>query len=131
MKTPGSVAWSCMRTRSPRIAPPENGDDGSTARTATETSSAAQQRDELAGERRLPRTGGAGQTDGVGVPTERMAEASDLAGGGAALLDERQQPGQRAAIAVAGGIEKLGRVMAAHGARTLTSQVRLFGDDGR
>ena len=35
MKTPGSVACSCIRTRSPSSAPPENGDDGSTASTAT------------------------------------------------------------------------------------------------
>ena len=35
MKTVGSVAWSCMRTRSPRMAPPVNGEEGSTARTAT------------------------------------------------------------------------------------------------
>ena len=39
MNTPGSVAWSCMRTRSPRIAPPVNGDDGSTASTATSSPS--------------------------------------------------------------------------------------------
>ena len=35
INTPASVAWSCMRTRSPRIAPPVNGDDGSIASTAT------------------------------------------------------------------------------------------------
>ena len=35
MKTPGSVAWSCIRTRSPRMAPPLKGEVGSTARTAT------------------------------------------------------------------------------------------------
>ena len=35
MKTPGSVAWSCIRTRSPSSAPPENGADGSTASTPT------------------------------------------------------------------------------------------------
>src|SRR2546426_683754 len=35
MKTPGSSAWSCMRMRSPRIAPPVNGLVGSTARTPT------------------------------------------------------------------------------------------------
>src|SRR3954467_8277647 len=35
MNTPESVAWSCMRTRSPSSAPPENGDLGSTARTPT------------------------------------------------------------------------------------------------
>ena len=39
MNTPGSVAWSCIRTRSPRIAPPVNGDDGSIARTAISRSS--------------------------------------------------------------------------------------------
>ena len=31
---PESSAWSCIRTRSPRIAPPVNGDVGSTASTA-------------------------------------------------------------------------------------------------
>src|SRR2546425_9446392 len=35
MKTPGSRARSLMRIRSPRIAPPENGDDGSTATMPT------------------------------------------------------------------------------------------------
>src|SRR6266403_1323890 len=35
MNTPGSRAWSCMRMRSPRIAPPVNGLVGSTARTPT------------------------------------------------------------------------------------------------
>ena len=39
MNTPGSVAWSCMRTRSPRMAPPVNGDDGSMASTATSSPS--------------------------------------------------------------------------------------------
>ena len=36
MNTPSSRAWLAIRTRSPRMAPPEKGDDGSTARTATE-----------------------------------------------------------------------------------------------
>ena len=40
MKTPSSVAWSAMRTRSPRIAPPEKGDEGSMASTAASTSAA-------------------------------------------------------------------------------------------
>src|SRR5579883_984560 len=35
MNTPGSVAWRDMRMRSPRIAPPENGEVGSTATTPT------------------------------------------------------------------------------------------------
>ena len=36
MKTPGSVKWSVNLIRSPRSAPPDIGEDGSTARTATE-----------------------------------------------------------------------------------------------
>ena len=35
MNTPSSVACSCIRTRSPSSAPPVNGEDGSTASTAT------------------------------------------------------------------------------------------------
>ncbi len=35
MKTPSSVACACMRMRSPRMAPPVNGLDGSTASTPT------------------------------------------------------------------------------------------------
>ena len=35
MNTPSSVAWSCIRTRSPSSAPPLNGDVGSTASTPT------------------------------------------------------------------------------------------------
>jgi len=35
MKTPVSVAWLCMRRRSPKIAPPEKGLEGSTASTPT------------------------------------------------------------------------------------------------
>src|SRR5680860_43148 len=38
MYTSGSVAWSCIRTRSPSSAPPEKGDDGSTASTPTRLS---------------------------------------------------------------------------------------------
>ena len=40
MKTPLSLAWSCIRTRSPSSAPPENGDEGSTASTPTRLPSA-------------------------------------------------------------------------------------------
>ena len=36
MKTPSSAAYDCIRTRSPRSAPPVIGDDGSTAMTATD-----------------------------------------------------------------------------------------------
>ena len=35
MNTPGSVAWTCIRNRSPSNAPPVNGEVGSIASTAT------------------------------------------------------------------------------------------------
>src|SRR2546430_6927797 len=35
MNTPGSVAWACIRSRSPSSAPPVKGEVGSIARTAT------------------------------------------------------------------------------------------------
>src|ERR1700687_1664197 len=38
MKTLESIAWRCMRIRSPRIAPPVNGELGSVATTATDFS---------------------------------------------------------------------------------------------
>ena len=37
----GRAAWSCIRTRSPSSAPPENGEDGSTASTPTRLPAAA------------------------------------------------------------------------------------------
>ena len=37
MNTSPSSAWRCIRMRSPRIAPPVKGDDGSTATTPTRT----------------------------------------------------------------------------------------------
>ena len=46
MNTPSSRAWSCMRTRSPRMAPPVNGDVGSTASTATRSPAGPQLGDE-------------------------------------------------------------------------------------
>ena len=60
MNTPASVAWSCMRTRSPRIAPPVNGDDGSTASTATSSPSDRQVGDQRARQRALAGAGGTG-----------------------------------------------------------------------
>ena len=63
MNTPWSVAWSCMRTRSPSSAPPENGEDGSTASTPTRLPCAAERRDQRRGRRRLADAGRAGQPD--------------------------------------------------------------------
>ena len=56
MNTPSSMAWSCMRTRSPRMAPPENGDDGSMASTADRRRRRPGcTREQRVGERRLAR----------------------------------------------------------------------------
>ena len=81
MKTPGSVAWSCMRTRSPRIAPPEKGDDGSTASTATSMSAARSERDDLARERRLARARRTGEADCVRLAAEGIREPPDVRAG--------------------------------------------------
>ena len=53
MKTSRSSAWSCIRTRSPSRAPPENGDDGSTASTPTRCPAARSARDQRVGRGRL------------------------------------------------------------------------------
>jgi len=57
MNTFGSVAWSCIRTRSPSSAPPENGEDGSTASTPTRRSCARRTRTSADVEVDLPTPG--------------------------------------------------------------------------
>ena len=93
MNTPGSVAWSCIRTRSPRIAPPVNGDDGSIASTATSIVERPQVADQGAGQRALARPGRTGHADGVG--RRRCARAPAARPGG--------RPRRRARSATAGG----------------------------
>ena len=99
MNTPASRAWSCMRTRSPRMAPPVNGDDGSMASTATARRPRHGPPAARAGEGRLAGARRAGDADGVGVAAERVGEAADGAGRVAAPLDERQEPGQGRPVA--------------------------------
>ena len=53
MNTSGSSAWRCMRMRSPRIAPPENGDVGSTRDHADALALRAVVRDQRVDDRRL------------------------------------------------------------------------------
>ena len=72
MNTPGSVAWSCMRTRSPRMAPPVNGDDGSMASTATSWPCARRWPMSALVSVDLPAPGRAGEPDGVGLAAERV-----------------------------------------------------------
>ena len=121
MNTPGSVAWSCMRTRSPRIAPPVNGDDGSTASTATSSPSAAEVRDQRRRERALAGTRRAGQADRVGVAGPWRGEPSDLARRVAAALDEREQPGLGAAVALPRGGEEVARRPRRHASSAASS----------
>ena len=74
--------------------------------------------DDRAGERALARARRAGEADRVGVAGMRRGEPADLAGVGAAALDQRQQPGQRGAVAGAGGLEQRRRVVRSSGARS-------------
>ena len=106
MNTPGSVAWSCMRTRSPRMAPPLNGEVGSMASTADRLALRPQVADERAGQGRLAGAGRAGQPDRVGLAAQRVGQAADLARRLAAPLDQRQQPGQRRPVTGPGGLEQ-------------------------
>ena len=65
MNTPASVACSSIRTRSPSSAPPENGDEGSTASTPTRSPRARRGGDERGRGGRLADARGAGQADDV------------------------------------------------------------------
>ena len=56
----------------------------------------------------LPDPGRPGDADEVPVAAERMGQAGDLTGLVATALDQRQQAGQRGAVAVAGSTEQLG-----------------------
>ena len=71
MKTPGSVAWSPIRTRSPSSAPPENGAgrvDGEHADPLVLLAESTHQRGRG---RRLADAGSAGEADDLGAPGVR------------------------------------------------------------
>ena len=72
MKTLGSVACSCMRTRSPSSAPPVYGEVGSTASTAARSSSRPGHPHELGSERGLAHPGRARQADRGGATRARV-----------------------------------------------------------
>ena len=57
----------------------------------------------------LPDAGRAGETDRVGLAAQGIGEPPDVSGGRAALLDEREEAGQRTAIAGTGSGQQLGR----------------------
>ncbi len=94
MNTPGSVAWRCMRTRSPRMAPPVNGLEGSTAITPTVSPRPRQRWMSWSQSVDLPLPGG------PVMPTTRRL-AGPVADGtdqrrhlGIAILDHADRPGQ-------------------------------------
>ena len=122
MNTVESVAWRCIRARSPRIAPPVNGEVGSTARTAICVDrlgtgcghrpgrhhgrpTGPGHRDQPVGEGRLPRPRRPGEPDHVGG-LGPVAQAGHRPAERAAALDERQQAGQRAAVPLAGPLQQ-------------------------
>ena len=72
MYTPSSSVWSPMRTRSPRMAPPLNGDDGSIASTATGRRSGRISLHTALVSVDFPAPGAPVMPDGVGVPAARV-----------------------------------------------------------
>ena len=96
MKTPGSVACSCIRTRSPSSAPPENGEDGSTASTPTRLPGRAQRRDQR-GRRwsTCPTPGEPVSPTTCARPVCGASAAVTSRSCGARVLDQRDQPGDR------------------------------------
>ena len=137
MNTPGSVACSCMRTRSPRIAPPLNGLVGSIASTPTSSRRRGAARDDQpVGERRLARAGRAGDADDPG-----MARVPVVAGASHARAADRParrwiRRGERAAVAVQGARRPARRRSGVHerrpvgpATRRVRSALGLVGDD--
>jgi hypothetical protein len=93
MKTPSSVAWRCMRMRSPRMAPPEKGLVGSTAITPTVWSCGPEVLDEAVGEGAFPHPRGAGDAHDVGPAAVGIEVFQDLPGGRHAVVQLPHEPG--------------------------------------
>ncbi len=127
MKTLSSRAWFCIRTRSPRMAPPENGDDGSMASTATWSLPSRPRRprpvDQLVGEGGLAGPRRPGDPHGVGLSGRPVGDAGHRPGTVAAAFDQGQQPGQRDPVARTGGLEqrrRIGTSAGGHGGRSVS-----------
>ena len=82
MNTPGSAWWSCMRTRSPSIAPPVNGLRGIDREYRDRRCFAAKRADELVDESALARSRRTGDADdgGAGRCAGKFARSSIVAG---------------------------------------------------
>ena len=96
------MAWSCIRTRSPSSAPPENGEDGSTASTPTRLPCSAVRRDQRRRRGRLADAGRAGQADDLAWPACGASAAITSRSCGVGVLDQRDQPRDRAGLTLAG-----------------------------
>ncbi len=99
MKTPGSRVCACIRIRSPRTAPP-----GERARRidrddADGRAGLPDRRREPVDERALPRPRGPGDADRVRAARPRVDPPHDLGHGRLAILDARDEPGERPAVA--------------------------------
>ena len=100
MNTPGSVVWLCMRTRSPRIAPPLNGLRRIDREHADLEAVGAQARRRAASVSvDFPAPGAPVIPTDHASPGVRVQPAHDRARAVAALLDEREQLGDRDPVA--------------------------------
>ena len=93
MKTPGSVAWACMRIRSPRIAPPLKGEVGSTATMPTVRPCARRRAVRRSTRVDLPAPGRAGHAHDQGAPGVREQGGQEGEGLGPGVLDEADRAG--------------------------------------
>ena len=103
MKTPSSAAYDCMRTRSPRSAPPVIGEDGSTATTATVRPAARAARAiSAATSVDLPAPGGPVIPTRCAPPASGYRRRRRVLGDRRVVLDRGQEPGERPAVAGCG-----------------------------
>ena len=99
MKTPGSRKWSASRMRSPSSAPCENGLDGSTETTPTVRPSARTWRSSAPIRLDLPTPGGPVTPIAYALAGLRVEVADELVRERVGVLDERDRPRERAAVA--------------------------------
>ena len=95
MNTPLSVAWSCIRTRSPSSAPPENGEDGSTASTPTRLPCSRYADTSAEVDVDLPTPGEPVMPMICAWPACGASAAITSRSSGDVVLDQRDEPGHR------------------------------------
>ena len=108
MNTPSSVACSPIRTRSPSNAPPENGDDGSTASTPTRRCCARSSRTSSDVVVDLPTPGGPVSPTTCARPVYGASAAATSRSSGPPSLDQRDQPRDRQLLPAPGPRDQVG-----------------------